>query len=187
MILLPRPHTESEKKSWWQLTILQILVWASLFFFFFSVQGRILALPPGIEPVSLVLEAWSFNHWTTGEVPKPHFLPSLTSSLLSGYMRLYQSVRVAITKNHRLGCLNDRHLFSHRPEVPAQIIQTLFFKIQVLLSPLNLPCFYSFVQMPFLLFFTAPSKIALYFSCFQACEYQIPFTSLPKRRGSKNL
>ena len=59
------------------------------FFFFFSVQGRILALPPGIEPVSLVLEAWSFNHWTTGEVPKPHFLPSLTSSLLSGYMRLY--------------------------------------------------------------------------------------------------
>ena len=180
MILLPRPHTKSEKKSWWQLTLLQILVWASLFF---SVQGRILVLAPGIEPVSPVLEAWSLNHWTTREVPEPQFLPSLTSSLLSGHMRLYQSVRVAIAKNHRLGCLNDRHLFSHRLEVPAQTIQILFFKIQVLLSLLNLPCSYSFVQMPFLLYFTAPSKIALYFSDFQACEYQIPFTSLPKRRG----
>ena len=144
------------------------------FFFFFSVQGRILVLPPGIEPVSPVSEARSLNHWTTREVPEPQFLPSLTSSLLSGHMRLYQSVRVAIAKNHRPGCLNDRHLFSHRLEVPAQIIQTLLFKIQVLLSLLNLPCSYSFVQMPFLLYFTAPSKIALYFSDFQACEYKFP-------------
>ena len=56
---------------------------------FFSVQGRILVLAPGIEPVSPVLEAWSLNHWTTREVPEPQFLPSLTSSLLSGHMRLY--------------------------------------------------------------------------------------------------
>ena len=60
-----------------------------LTFFFFSVQGRILVLPPGIEPVSPVSEAWSLNHWTTREVPEPQFLPSLTSSLLSGHMRLY--------------------------------------------------------------------------------------------------
>ena len=26
-------------------------------------------LPPGIEPVPPVMEAWSLNHWTTREVP----------------------------------------------------------------------------------------------------------------------
>jgi len=30
----------------------------------------ILVPPPGIEPVSPALEAWSLNHWTAREVPR---------------------------------------------------------------------------------------------------------------------
>ena len=32
----------------------------------------ILVPRPGIKPVSPALEAWSFNHWTTREVPRPN-------------------------------------------------------------------------------------------------------------------
>ena len=30
---------------------------------------QILVPPTGIEPMSLILEEWSLNHWTTREVP----------------------------------------------------------------------------------------------------------------------
>ena len=29
----------------------------------------LLVLQPGIRPVPLAMEAWSFNHWTAREVP----------------------------------------------------------------------------------------------------------------------
>ena len=33
------------------------------------VAWGILVPRPGIEPVPSALEAWSFNHWTTSEIP----------------------------------------------------------------------------------------------------------------------
>ena len=43
----------------------------SFFFFFWLYQMAcgLLVLQSGIKPVPLAVEAWSFNHWTAGEVP----------------------------------------------------------------------------------------------------------------------
>ena len=58
-----------------------LLQYSFFFFFFLNIYlfGRtacgILVPWPGIKPISSALEAWSFNHWTTREVPTPVFLP----------------------------------------------------------------------------------------------------------------
>ena len=42
------------------------------FFFFFWPHSMVcgnLVIQKGIEPRSMVLKAWSLNHWTTGEFP----------------------------------------------------------------------------------------------------------------------
>ena len=44
------------------------------FFWLLYTACEILVLWPGIKPVTLTLEVWSFNHWTTREVSKKAFL-----------------------------------------------------------------------------------------------------------------
>ena len=46
-------------------------MYLSLFFFFWQccTACGILVPQPGIEPVTLELEVWNLNHWTTREVP----------------------------------------------------------------------------------------------------------------------
>ena len=67
------PETLPVRKERSEVGYCHILKPAIILSFFQSHREacRILVPPPGIEPVSPAVEAWSLNHWSSREVPVP--------------------------------------------------------------------------------------------------------------------
>ena len=128
------------------LSLLSILFYSTLLLLFIYFwphhkEYRILVPWPGIKPVPLDVEAWSFNHCTTREGPLPSFLPVISLSFSPNFLQLLLIISNFFLVFHLSFCktLIDFNLFQF-------LYLPLFSVSTTLLPPRTLPYFYSFYR-----------------------------------------